>query len=45
MILENFQQLQNSRDSVVRELVFTKAELDRYQHEHQALTIQVFFNI
>lgn len=43
LLSENYQQLQNSRDSIARELLFTKAELDRYQQEHQALTVQVTY--
>lgn len=35
------QKLQNSRDAATRELCFTKAELERYQHEHHILSAQV----
>uniref|UniRef100_A0A914I796 HAMP domain-containing protein n=1 Tax=Globodera rostochiensis TaxID=31243 RepID=A0A914I796_GLORO len=35
------QKLQTSADSLNRELIFTKRELERYQREHHLLTIQV----
>lgn len=41
LITQKRQEVQNERDSAVRELTFTKAELVRYQHEHHALSIQV----
>ncbi|KAI1723190.1 nucleoprotein TPR [Ditylenchus destructor] len=41
LLAEDRQKLQNSRDAATRELSFTKAELERYQHEHHILSAQV----
>lgn len=35
------ERLQGARDAALRELAFTRAELERYQQEHQTLTKQV----
>lgn len=45
LLSDDRQKLQIARDSISRELLFTRAELERYQHEHQALTLQVCFSM
>lgn len=41
LVKEDRQKAHAAKDSVRRELAFTRAELERYQREHNALSVQV----